>query len=429
MSTEFAIAAVTIALHNLLEGIQELKNDPELIKQLPEGLKPSENIEVITLPLDAAYTPKNKGINYVNLFLYNVEHSAAWRNMDLPGRAKQGETGLPPLALNLYYIITAHGQNDDELIGHLLLGKAMSILHDHPLLGRDELKTALQAGGLHNQIERLRITPQPISLDEISKLWTGFQTQYRLSAAYEVSVVLIESKRPARTPLPVLTRGGKNAKGDEKGVFVQPGLIPPYPTLETVTFPGKREGALLGDLLTFTGHHLVGDDITMRFSHPHLEDPLEIFLNPGDWTEKEIKVTLPVEPDKWPAGFYTVTAFIENSGGQDRTTNGIPLMLMPSITFPITFTTEASPVGYRAAVDCSPKVLPDQNASLLLGDREIPADSHSEDKTDKLTFFLADVSPGEKYFVRLRIDGVDSPLIDRTKEPPVFIAECEETIP
>lgn len=430
MSNELAIAAVTIALRNLLDGIQEIKDNTELYNQLPEDLKPKTEITVTNLPLDEAYE-KNKDKNYVNLFLYHVEHSAAWRNMDIPGQVKQGETGHSPLALNLYYIITAYGEEGNELIGHLLLGKAMSILHDHSLLGRNEIKTAFELSEVHKQVERLRITPQPISLDEVSKLWTGFQTQYRLSAAYEAAVVLIESKRPTRTPLPVLTRGGTDEEGDEKGVSVQPHLIPPFPTLEDVTPPDNQTGALLEDVLTLTGHHLGGDSVTLLFSHPLLDDPIEIPLDPGDWTETGITVQLPNEPDNWPAGFYKVAAFITKAGEQDRTTNEIPFMLMPQIDFnapvPIEIVPVSSPVGYQVTVTCIPEVMPDQGVSLLLGDQAFPADSFTT-QTNELTFLLTDVSPGE-YYVRLRIDGVDSPLIDQSGEVPVFDSNYKVTIP
>ena len=50
----------------------------------------------------------------------------------------------------------------------------------------------------------IRITLQPLSIDDISKLWAGFQMQYRLSVAYEVAVVLIDSTRPTRAAPPVL---------------------------------------------------------------------------------------------------------------------------------------------------------------------------------------------------------------------------------
>jgi hypothetical protein len=430
MSNEFAIAAVTIALSNLLEGIRKLKDDPDLLKKIPEGLKPTSNIEIITLPLDAAYVPKNKGKNYVNLFLYNVEHSAAWRNMDIPGQVKQGETGHSPLALNLYYIITGHGQDDNELIGHLLLGKAMSILHDHSLLGRDELKTAFEASGLQSQVERLRISPQPISLDEISKLWTGFQTQYRLSAAYEVSVVLIESKQPTRTPLPVLTRGDIH----DKGVSVQPHLIPPFPTLESVTLPDNQTGALLEDPLTFTGHHLAGDTVTMSFSHPLLTTEHKISVTPGFRSDTQITITLPNEPANWPAGFYKIAAHITKTGEQDRTTNEIPLMLMPKINLPIQTPVSSVVDGeYKVTITitCSPRVWVKQKVSLLFGDREFPPQpppDPEQEQYDDLIFLMLDVLKG-KYFVRLRVDGVDSPLIDNSDKVPVFDKDYEVTIP
>ena len=53
---------------------------------------------------------------------------------------------------------------------------------------------------------QIRITPEPLTVDEMSKLWSSFQKEYRMSTAYQASVVLIESDRRARAPLPVLTR-------------------------------------------------------------------------------------------------------------------------------------------------------------------------------------------------------------------------------
>jgi hypothetical protein len=64
----------------------------------------------------------------------------------------------------------------------------MPILHDHTMLGTEEIKDALIDKDLYQQIEKVRIVPQPLSLEEMSKLWTIFQAPYRISAAYEVSV-------------------------------------------------------------------------------------------------------------------------------------------------------------------------------------------------------------------------------------------------
>ena len=419
MSNEFAIAAVTLTLRNLLDNVKSIKDSDEF-GWLPADAKPTAEILVTNLPLDEAYE-SDKAKNHVNLFLYHVKHSAAWRNMDMPNRVVPGETGHPPLAINLYYIITTHGQNGNELIGHLLLGKAMSLLHDHAVFGRDEIESAFAVSELHEQVERLRITPQPISLEDVSKLWTGFQTQYRLSAAYEVSVLLIESKRAVKTPLPVLTRGA----GDE-GVVVQAGLIPPFPTLEAANPPNNQPGVRLGDTLSISGHHIDGDNIVVRFMNPRLSEPIEVAPLAGG-TETKISVILPDEPENWLAGFYTISAFISKAGQQDRTTNEIPVIVVPRILATnVTALSPPTPGGHMATATCSPQVVPAQNAALLLNDCEFPAESRSA-KTDTLTFRLSDVPDGE-YFIRLRIDGVDSLLIDRSVAPPVFDASQKITI-
>src|SRR5262249_23935308 len=141
---------------------------------------------------------------------------AAWSNRDVPWLARPGETGHPALPLTLYYLVTAFGANDDDTVAHRLLGRAMSVLHDHPVLGADEIRVAIPNNDLFLQRERIRVPAQPLSVDEMYKLWTAFQTQYRISAAYQAAVVLIDSTLPTRTPLPVLTRGP-----DDRGPVAQ----------------------------------------------------------------------------------------------------------------------------------------------------------------------------------------------------------------
>ncbi|HEV7518237.1 MAG TPA: Pvc16 family protein, partial [Thermoanaerobaculia bacterium] len=59
----------------------------------------------------------------VNLFLYQTSLDAAWRNQDMPGRVKPGETAGPPLPLNLYYLLTAYSVDpEDELKSQTLFG-------------------------------------------------------------------------------------------------------------------------------------------------------------------------------------------------------------------------------------------------------------------------------------------------------------------
>jgi hypothetical protein len=186
MSNSLAIAAVTAALRNLL--------DRGLNAELP-------GTRVTTRPPDKARDAAAG--NQVNLFLYQTLPNAAWRNIELPPPGGVPAGGPPPLALNLYYLLSAYGQGDDDSgpYSHRLLGEAMRLLHEHSVLDPAALRHALPGSDLHEQAERVRVTLQPLSLEEMNRLWGLFQTQYRISVAYEVSVVLIASaRRPADEP-------------------------------------------------------------------------------------------------------------------------------------------------------------------------------------------------------------------------------------
>lgn len=326
----------------------------------------------------------------------------------------------------MYYLVTAYGDNDDDIKGHRLLGRAMSVLDDFPVLGSDEInQILLTESGLREQVERVRITPQPLSLDDMSKLWTTFQTQYRISAAYQVSAVLIESTRPTKAPLPVLKRGEQ-----DRGVTAQPDLIPPFPALDAIQSPNQQPSALLGDVLTISGHHLDGTSVTVEIKHPRLPDAIPLTHEPGG-TATSLKRKIQNQPNDLPAGFYTLAAKIMRPGESfTRTTNELVFSLAPQI--------EANPPSsvvrnlgdVTVTLACKPRILPEQRAALLLGDREILAEQHSS-PTTTLTFVAKTDRvplPAGQYFVRLRVDGVDSLLVDRTVTPPIFDPNQQVTI-
>ena len=402
MSNALAIAAVTATLRSILET--GVRADPDL-----------NDATVTTQPLDKARDSNNTA-NQLNLFLYQTLPNAAWRNMDVPRQVMPGETGMPPLALKLYYLMTAYGRDNDttQPFSQQVLGKAMSVLHDHALLGPEEIRAATAASlprnDLDRQVERVRFTLQPLTLEELSKLWTGLQTQYRLSVAYEATVVLIDSTQPSRTPLPVLTRGPQ-----DRGVGSQPDLIPPFPALDDVLPPNRQPSARLGETLTLSGHHLDGTNVGVVFNHPLWTAPVPVSPEPGA-TATTLAVKLPNQPAVWPAGFYTVAVRVQRPGeSHRRTTNELSFSLAPTMTI----APQTAPAGdITFTVTCSPQVRPEQRAALLLGDREILAEPHPA-PTNSVTFLAAGVAAGE-YFVRLRIDGVDSLLVDRSVTPPVF---------
>ena len=149
----------------------------------------------------------------VNIFLYQITPNAAFRNADRPTRRSDGTLAQrPTAAFDLHYIFTFHG-DDTKLEPQRLLGAVATALHAQPLLSADNINNAassfgfLAGSGLDSQIERVRFTPTGLSLEEFSKLWSVFfQVEYSLSAAYQASLVLMESDdTPAPAP-PVLQR-------------------------------------------------------------------------------------------------------------------------------------------------------------------------------------------------------------------------------
>lgn len=416
MSNALAIAAVTATLKHLLHAITA---DGDL-----------NDTAVTTLPLDKARG--NNTANQLNLFLYQIQRNSAWVNSEMPRQVRAGETGFPPLPLNLWYLLTAFGRNDDsdnsaQPFGHHVLGKAMSILHDHPVLSAADIiaatQTILPTSDLDRQIERIRITLQPLSVEEIYRLWTGFATPYRLSAAYEVAVTLIESTRATRTPLPVLTRGM-----NDKGISSQPDLVPPIPGLVTTAPPNNQPSARLNDLVALSGYHLDGTNVGVQFNHPLWTAPIEVAPEPGG-TAAQLSVRIPNNPSAWPAGFYAVEIFVQRPGeSYRRSTNQLTLSLAPRITI----AHASAPAGNNfftvtAMVTIVPDVRPAQRATLLLGDRAILANDHAA-QTSTLTFVSPNMAAGD-YYARLRVDGVDSLLVDRSVTPPGFDATQKVSVP
>jgi hypothetical protein len=167
----------------------------------------------------------------VNLFLYRITEHGNLQNQQIPGRGDSSGYGHPPLSLNLHYLLTAYGNQQeggsdskifDDTMAQVLLGSAMRVLHDVPII-TDRIMTVRPASGrrildqsLWNEFDQVKLSLEPLTLEDITKVWTALSLRYRLSAAYVVNVVQIESRRPSRFPRPV-------------GRPISP-TIPPLPT-------------------------------------------------------------------------------------------------------------------------------------------------------------------------------------------------------
>jgi hypothetical protein len=391
MSNPLAIAAVTATLRNLLAAALATEAD------LNDAL-------VTVQPLDKA-RDATATVNQLNLFLYLISPNAAWRNQDMPGRVQQGDVASPPLALNLFYLLSAYGRDNDveKPFSHLLLGQAMSILSDHPLLGHDEIAAALPNNDLGDQVERVRITLQPLSIEDISKLWAGFQMQYRLSVAYEIAVVLIDTQRPVRAAPPVLVRGPGG-----RGFDSTSNLLSAYPRLTSLTPPRPVRP---GETIRAAGTGLTGDVVTAQFAPQRLGQPVVAAAAPNPAGGFSVAV-----PAGLPAGPCMFSLRVSTAGAI-RPTNELPLLLAPRITSAMPVQVALRRRNPSVSLDIEPPALPGQRVALILGDREIQATASA---AGHLTFTLTGVTAGT-YLARVRVDGVDSlPMVDPEAPVPQF---------
>lgn len=417
MSNSLSIAAVTLALRGLLNTAVPL---------LDAGLA---GVQVTTRTPDAART--NVDGNSLNLFLYRAVSNAAWANLDPPFAVRPGESGLPALALDLHYLLTAYSSEagDSTATSHRLLGAAMSVLHDHPLLDGGAIDAALAGSDVSGQPERVRITPLPISIDDLSKLWGGFATQYRLSVAYAVSVLLIDSRRPSNSPLPVLTRGPQDA-----GVVAAPTA---GPSLRALVPPRSQPAVRLGEELVADGAQLTDPALSFRLTSllPDPLPPVELTRRPPLPGEPADQVVLRVPPladdpdalGRWAPGFWSVTAVLARPGVPAVTSNSATLALAPTITVSPRAQDGPAAAGSTLTLTCAPRVQPGQRVALLLAGRQVapasltnpdPASPTYAQTPTTLTFDVPD-APAGTHPVRLRVDGVDSIPVSYAGDPPL----------
>jgi hypothetical protein len=207
----------------------------------------------------------------------------------------------PPLALDLHYLLTAYAAQDFH--AEILLGYALQLLHETPVLSREAVRQALQApspvdGGilppaqqalsaadLADQIELVRLSPASLGTEEMSRLWAALQTNYRPTAAYRASVVLIESRRSTRAAPAVRTRALRVMP------FQQP-HIDRILSRPTPADPPAEGPILPGHTLVITGRHLRGDITRVRLG--------ELLLTPGAVAAD--RVDLPLTSPPVPAG-------------------------------------------------------------------------------------------------------------------------------
>ena len=166
------IADVSLTLTNVLTGALSI-------------FAPAPVAQVHDLQQPISLTPPT-----LTIFLYDAIEDASARNRPrVRGVAPPNHvtSAKPPMALLLRYLLTPW--SPDRPTDQQILGRAMQVLYDNAILSGPQL-----AGGLAGTDQALKVTLTPLSLEERTRVWNAVQKPYRLSVAYEVRVVNLDTE-------------------------------------------------------------------------------------------------------------------------------------------------------------------------------------------------------------------------------------------
>lgn len=410
MSSPLAIATVTAVIKDLL-------NDGLVNSDLAAVVG---SFAVSALPPDRIPTGDREP-SQINLFLYQVTANPGWRNVGMPSLAGDGSTSVtaPPLALDLHYLVTAYGAAD--LDAEVLLGYAMHLLHEHPVLTREMIRKTFSVSSpvtdkllpesivdrspadVAEQVELCRITPKYLTTEELSRLWSAMQARYRPTMAYAVSVVLIQATRRTGAPLPVRV----------PLVHVEPLATP---VIAEVAPPTGE----VGTVLTLTGQGLRAPGTVVRAGG------IVVAPAPGAVSGTSVTVTLPAA---LRAGVQPVQVVHQVDLGEPPVphpgvgveSNVAAFVVLPRIVSP---TPVSVARGATLTLDVEPPVGREQRAAVLLGRVALPVAARPPTDPPEATVVAvtvpADLPPGD-HLVRVQVDGAVSRLaVDPVPASPTF---------
>lgn len=407
MGNALAIAATTRILREIVEG--------NVTRYGLDGYV-GENVLVTAEPsLDD--TTRHR----INLFLYRAVESPLVRNDPLPSHDHLGRpVASPVLALDLHYAVTAFADSDYQ--SEMLLGCALQAFLEVPvidrrlireILGMDSGSNTLMDARLFEQIQSIRVRHRNLSEEAFSRVWSTFHVPYRLTAFYEVSVVLLAGDGPSRMPMPVLSRPEPRAHAS---------LAPVTPTL----IESRPDAVAPGETASLMGLSLGGGNVQVE---PAFRDPSVVLAPLGipsaSASDNEVEFTVPAS---WPVGSYELRVSMETvPGGSRRVSNRVPFMVLPDITVSA-ITRDPGPSGQvTVQLSVSPEIQPGQQVQLVLGGRLFPGPVLAT-PTGSLEFSGLEVAPGT-VSIRLLVDGVGSAWLDRSTSPATVLPSATVVVP
>ena len=185
MSNYTVISAVSETLRNLVWS--RVEHDSQIAQILNED---DQNIS-LEPPFRLLTDNNEPDHSCLSIYLYRIVEDGQMKNRSLE-RRNGGPLEYPPLALDLFYLITPlTGRIDND---QRLLARTMQILYDNAIIKGSDLQEVLQ-----DTMEELRIILNPITVEDLTRIWSGFLLPYRLSLSYEVKVIYIDSERQIDT--------------------------------------------------------------------------------------------------------------------------------------------------------------------------------------------------------------------------------------
>ncbi len=404
-----------------------------VMKYLLQNPLPGDSIAAVVPDLAVTVIPPHQvddDTPHLNIFFYRALPNPGWAQNNLPSRNSQGaRTSNPYLALDLYYLISAHTARDYH--GEILLGYAMQTFHENPVLPRDTIRTALSSASLvtadtpanllaaiaatelAEQIEQMKLAPHYPSPEEVANIWSPLGNDYVPTMYYKASLVLIESRRSAQAAPPVRSY-------NVYGLPFQQIRIE-----QVLAEAGSGQPILAGGRILLRGSSLRGEDTRVIVGGVELAGAaLNVKSN-------EIALDLPTGLQ---AGLIGVqVAHMLNIGTPPQAHQGFEsnmaaFVLQPQIrqiglnyAIQVVPPDATNPRSLRITID--PAVGPDQRATVLLNERNAPSNRAALSFTfnaekrasgsaavNELSFFIPDV-PSASYLLRLRVDGAESPLV------------------
>jgi hypothetical protein len=387
---------------------QSIATITAILSQIVQGFAASavDGAGVTMQRPDSAPTAGTEGASSsrVNLFMFQASFDPTFRNADLPTRDRGGQAvQRPRAALQLHYLLSFYGE-ENVLAPQRMLAAVIAGLHGRPWISMEHAAAFVAANQGNNssfhyladsrlaeQGESVRLTPDSLNLEELSKLWSVFfQVPYALSIAYKASVVLVDAPDTPHPRLPVRIPV-IDVRADHSPIVVA-----------AVRAEGAASGAPIfaSSTLAISGSGFAGKDLVVRI------DGVPTPTSPASPTALLFDLS--------GRGLRAGSRVLQVARLAGAASNPVRFALRPRVTAVSMVDVDGVP-GRAIQVDSDVTIGADQSVEVLLQQRNGERTSLTltvprRDADSSRVQVPRSELPNGTFLVRLRIDGVESEL-------------------